>query len=262
MASQGGFFRTLRISILFVVLLVVGANAWLSKLRSTDWNEPLWVVIYPVNGDHSASSQQTITRLTAGSFRDMETWLQEQSHRYGVKLSEPAEVHLAPAIPDSPPLPPQNSNTLAIMWWSLKLRYWAWKNDTFQGPDPDVRIFVVYYDPAKHQRLRHSLGLQKGLIGVVNAFAGKDYTAQNNVVIVHEFLHTLGATDKYDLATNQPIFPDGFAQPDRSPLYPQKKAEIMAGRTPLSKRKATMPSSVMAAVVGKQTAREINWIRE
>lgn len=83
---------------------------------------------------------------------------------------------------------------------------------------------------------------------------------QNNVVIAHEFLHTLGATDKYDPATNQPLFPDGYANPTLDPLLPQQFAEIMAGRTPLSRNEAETPASLDDAVIGTKTAQEINWL--
>jgi hypothetical protein len=82
---------------------------------------------------------------------------------------------------------------------------------------------------------------------------------QNNVIITHEFLHTLGATDKYDPATNQPLYPDGYAVPDLQPLVPQRYAEIMAGRTPVSQTDATIPESLNDVIIGSLTAKEINW---
>ena len=80
------------------------------------------------------------------------------------------------------------------------------------------------------------------------------------MVITHELLHTLGATDKYDLATNQPLYPEGYAEPDQQPLFPQEKAEIMAGRIPLSETKAAMPEGLTHTLIGEKTAREIKWI--
>jgi hypothetical protein len=109
--------------------------------------------------------------------------------------------------------------------------------------------------------LSHSLGLQKGLIGVVNAFASEKQAAQNDVVIAHELLHTLGATDKYDPRTNQPEFPDGYADPQRQPALPQEYAEIMAGRVPVTADRAEMPDGLDAVLIGAKTAREINWVR-
>lgn len=87
------------------------------------------------------------------------------------------------------------------------------------------------------------------------------YDRTNNVVLAHELLHTLGATDKYDPATSQPLFPQGHAEPDATPRHPQRLAEIMAGRIAVSDDEAEMPASLAQAVVGTETAQEINWIR-
>jgi hypothetical protein len=151
---------------------------------------------------------------------------------------------------------------LRIMLWSLELRAWAWWNDTYKGPKPDVRLFVLYHDPATSPSLPHSTGLQKGMLGVVNAFAEPNLEGSNNVVISHELLHTLGATDKYDADGNLPRFPDGYAAPHAKPLLPQQRAEIMAGRIPISETVAETPASMKQVVIGAQTAREINWTRE
>ena len=78
-------------------------------------------------------------------------------------------------------------------------------------------------------------------------------------MIAHELLHTLGATDKYDLQTNQPCFPHGFAEPDREPRYPQALAELMGGRIPISSDEAQTPESLRQVVVGPATAAEIGW---
>ena len=96
------------------------------------------------------------------------------------------------------------------------------------------------------------------MIGIINAFADKSYRGSNQVVITHELMHTLGATDKYG-ANNMPAYPAGYAEPYRVPLYPQRAAEIMGGRIPLSAQKARMPVSLDEAVIGVQTAAEINW---
>ncbi|MFQ5642273.1 MAG: hypothetical protein ACE5FQ_01090 [Thiogranum sp.] len=245
---------------LLLVLFFVGMNSWLARLRSTDWNEPLWVVVYPVNGDNSSTAQQYIDNLTPATFDAIETFLAAEAGRHGQQISEPVTIHLAPQVPGHPPVPPDNSRTLAVMLWSLKLRYWAWRNDTFEGPQPDVQMFVVYHDPEQHEGLRHSLGLRKGMIGVVNAWAGRGMAQRNNVIIAHEFLHTVGASDKYDPVSNLPAYPDGYAEPGRTPLYPQRKAEIMGGRIPLSEHDAVMPASVAKSSVGNRTAQEINWL--
>jgi hypothetical protein len=107
----------------------------------------------------------------------------------------------------------------------------------------------------------HSLGLQKGLLGVVYAFADRDMTGSNNIVIAHEFLHTVGATDKYDPGDDRPSFPDGYADPDQQPLFPQEHTEVMAGRRMLSGQEWEMPTGLGQVVIGPQTATEINWVK-
>ena len=63
-------------------------------------------------------------------------------------------------------------------------------------------------------------------IGIVKAFAGRDDGPRNAVVIAHELLHTLGASDKYNPQSLAPVFPEGYAEPDRQPRHPQRLAEI------------------------------------
>ncbi len=259
MASRG-FFRTVRITILLLILFFVGMNTWLTRLRTTDWDQSLWVVVYPVNGDNSLVTERYIKSLSRQTFHSVESFLGAEARRYGLGISDPVTVRLASQVGERPPVPPVDGGAFSVMLWSLKLRYWAYKNDTFDGPKPDVQMFVVYHDPDRHSTLKHSTGIQKGMIGVVNAYAGRALAQRNNVVIAHEFLHTLGATDKYDRTNNQPIYPDGYAEPNRAPLHPQRKAEIMAGRIPVSDHRAVMPKSVSATHIGEKTAREIRWI--
>lgn len=141
------------------------------------------------------------------------------------------------------------------------MRWWAGRIASDQDEIvPDVRIFIRYYAPiaiSGGHRLENSVGLEKGMVGVVNAFAGRRHAAVNNVIIAHEFLHTLGATDKYEPASGLPVFPAGYAEPQRTPLLPQRYAEIMGGRIAMSESEATMPESLSDVVIGPETAREI-----
>jgi hypothetical protein len=146
------------------------------------------------------------------------------------------------------------------MAYSLRLRLHAWRKlSDGSGPTPHVRIYVLFHDPAVTPALPHSLGLERGLIGIVHLFADPRMRGSNDVVLAHEILHTLGASDKYVPATGQPIHPGGYADPDLVPLHPQHRAELMGGRIPLSATEAEIPESLADAMIGPETAREIGW---
>ncbi|MBU1192554.1 MAG: hypothetical protein KKA36_08180 [Gammaproteobacteria bacterium] len=260
--KKNGFFRTLRIGLLLLLLIGVAGDAWLTRLRTTNWVHPLWVSVYPINADGSAATARYIATLSNESFAPVEAFFASEANRYGVPQSSPMQLRLAPELQTMPPAPPANGQRLAVMMWSLKMRFWAWNTARANhDTSSNIQVFVQYFDPALTDRVAHSLGLQKGLVGVVNAFASRKMTGQNNVVIAHELLHTVGATDKYDPHSSLPIHPQGFAEPDRKPLYPQVIAEIMGGRIPITERRAELPMSLGKTLVGPETAAEINWIK-
>ena len=250
-------FKKLRIALLLFVFATVALGAWRAKARATDWRSSLQVAIYPIAADDSPAARDYIARLSDESFEDIETWIEVEARRYGVNVLRPIDISLAPRVDALPPAPPHGGSGLDVGWWSLQLRYWSWRYAQGHRPTPQVKLFVVFHDPATSYAVPHSLGLEKGMIGVVHAFASRLQAAQNNVVIAHELLHTLGASDKYDPLSNLPVHPDGYAEPNRQPLLPQSQAEIMAGRTPISAGEAAMPDSVFDTVIGPATAGEI-----
>ena len=254
-------FKAIRISLLLLLLFFVTVSTYLTQARSTDWNNSLYVKIYPINADGSAESARYIERLSVDTFAGIEDFVSREVHRYGRTLDRPVRIRLGQEIGEQPPSLDGDRSRLSVMWWSLHMRWWASSVAGPQDyPDPDVRIFVRYHAPSESFLLENSVGLQKGMVGIVNAYAGRRYKGRNNVVIAHEFLHTLGATDKYDPADGAPIFPDGYAEPDRKPRYPQKRAEIMGGRIAVSEFDAKVPESLKYAVIGTKTAREIRLV--
>jgi hypothetical protein len=252
-------FKAFRIAVLLLILFCVALGTWLTRARSTDWNNSLWVKIYPINADGSDVSLNYISALEIDDFAAIETFVEREIQKYGHMLRRPVRMELGHEIHEQPPVLDKNPGVLQIMAWSLKMRWWA--SDTAgpqDHPDPDVRIFVRYHAPNGQIVLENSVGLQKGMVGIVNAYAGRREASVNNVIIAHEFLHTLGATDKYEPGSGQPLSPDGLAEPDREPRYPQKLAEIMGGRIALSEFDAMVPKSLKYVVIGEQTAREIH----
>ena len=253
-------WKTIRVTVLLLVLVIVAGRTWLERVDTQSWKSPLWVGIYPLNGDGSPSAQSYIADLSANDFASIATFFEREAHRFSVALDEPVHIELYPQGKELPPQLDTNAGPLGVMWWSLKMRWFAMHATKVPGRTPSrIRIFVLYHDPASLQFVPDSHGLQKGLVGVVHAFAAKSMAGSNNIVIAHELMHTLGATDKYKLNTGEPLYPTGFAEPDRQPLYPQPSAEIMAGRRAVSATDFDMPSSLKDVVVGPVTAGEIRW---
>ena len=254
-------FKAARISILLFILFFVAVSTWLTQARSTDWNNSLWVKIYPINADGSDVAAKYIDNLEVDDFRGIESFLARETERYARAVSRPVRIELGTQVREPPPRIPAEPNMLSIMMWSLKMRWWAGRvTDAQDRIEPDVRIFVRYHQPDIAVRLENSVGLQKGMVGIVNGYASRRHRGTNNVIIAHEFLHTLGATDKYSPLDGQPVGPDGIAEPDRKPLYPQRYAEIMGGRVALSETDSVIPSSLKYVVIGPLTASEIRLI--
>jgi len=251
-------FKAFRITVLLLILFFVAFGTWLTQARSTDWNNSLWVKVYPINADGSDVSRDYIASLDIKHFSAIESFVAREMEKYGHTLSKPVRMELGQEIHEQPPMIGDAPGVLDIMLWSLKMRWWAGSAAGPQdSPDPDVRIFVRYHAPDGQIVLENSVGLQKGMVGIVNAYAGRRESGVNNVIIAHEFLHTLGATDKYEPGTGQPEYPLGFAEPERKPRYPQKLAEIMGGRIALSEFDAIVPKSLKYVIIGAETAKEI-----
>ncbi|MDR0777009.1 MAG: hypothetical protein LBE81_10300 [Azonexus sp.] len=250
-------FRKFRIFLLLLVLATVALGAWRASSRLTAWEHTVHVALYPIAADDSPATARYIAQLDADSFAEIGQWLEGEIRGYGKTVLQPLVIRVAPPLAATPPLPPPRPSALDAILWSLKLRWWASSHDDITGPKPQVRLFVLYHDPERLAALPHSTGLSKGQLGLIHAFASRPQHRQNAVVITHELLHVFGASDKYDLASGQPIHPQGYAEPERSPLLPQKLAEIMGGRIPLAVDRSDIPPGLAATVIGPQTAREI-----
>jgi hypothetical protein len=263
-APQAGrlSFRWIRIGLLLVVLYFIGVSAWLTRIRSTDWDRSLWTIVYPVNADGSDAAAEYIASLDQSSFKPVEAFMADEAQRHGLQLREPFTVVLAPPVKKLPPEQPQTGSMLQTALWSLRVRYWAWRESICPAPVHDVSLYVLYYDPGRHSVLGHSVGLQKGLIGIIKAYADRRMGPNNNIVIAHELLHLVGARDKYNPVNEQPLYPEGYADPEQQPLLPQQQAEIMACTIPISETESWMPDTLSDTMIGEGTAREINWVQE
>lgn len=254
-------FKLIRILILLAILAYVAFYTRTQELNSQAWLDPLDIIIYPINADKESIVAEYIENLDVSIFQEVNNFFETQGENYSILSHPVTRIQLGATITAQPPTPPApDAPVIKIIFWGLKFRWWAF----FNTPDDEsnhhrVRMFVYYHEALENRALAHSVGLNKGLLAIVHAFADPKQNAQNNIIIAHEFLHTVGASDKYG-ANNQPIFPDGYADTEQQPLYPQLTAEIMAVRKPLSATQAEMADNLQQCVIGIKTAQEINWL--
>lgn len=253
-------WQKLRIIVLLLILATVIQQSWLEKV-DLNWKHNFYVAVYPVNADNSANVSDYLRTLRRDDFEALAQYYAEQSQPYQLGLRRPIEVQLGAQVDAIPPAPPVNGNILDTIFWSLQFKYFAWLHSPKVNVKPEIRLYLLYHDLLTSPKLSHSTALNNGRIGRVNLFGDSKYAKQNLVIIAHELLHTLNATDKYDLNTTLPIFPEGYAEPDKSPLYPQDLAEIMGGRVPTDQSHANIPKDLQQTIIGKKTAREIGWLK-
>jgi hypothetical protein len=255
-------WRVIRISVLWLVLVVVAGQAWLDRYSTTQWQRAVHVGAFPVAADASPATARYLTQLDQQKIDDVGAFLKQEARRYAVSVDEPIELTLYPTLTSPPPALEPGASVLTRIIWSLKLRYYRYRTlATISRSRPKIAVFLLYHDPALTQSVPHSAGLQRGLTAVVHLFASRSQESQNRIVITHELLHTFGATDKYDLTTDLPAYPNGFAEPQLAPRYPQRLGEIMAGRMPITATEARLPDSLEQELVGPLTAHEIGWVR-
>ncbi|HEX6997308.1 MAG TPA: hypothetical protein VF322_04135 [Gammaproteobacteria bacterium] len=159
----------LRIALLLYALVFVAAAHYFARERSTDWDDSLWVTIYPVNSDGRAETQAYVERLDAKSFAELETFFAAEARRHGVALERPFRFQLAPPADVALPSPPDGASPLAALLFSLRLRWCAavaaWNGDL---PSADISVFAAFHAADAGRTLERSAGLAKGLVAVAS----------------------------------------------------------------------------------------------
>lgn len=251
-------FKLLRVVILLSILFVILLGTWMNERRLASWERPVWVTVYPMVADKSPATRAHAESIQESTLAGVNRFFERDLLLYGVSLTPPFNFMIAPVSDDLPPSIPDRHDRIAIAAWSLKMRWWVWRMQRSNGlAATDIQLFVLYHAHGSDSEMQMSVGMRKGMYGLVKAYTGKNLEEQNNIVIAHELLHVLGATDKYQPATGNPDFPTGYAEPDRQPVYPQVTAEIMGGRIPVSPYESVTPGSLEECRIGHKTAEEI-----
>ena len=100
--------KKIRVLTLSYILILVAGGAWLAKVRTTDWDKPLYVVVYLINADGSTASQGYFDKLNNSDFDDIEVFFEREAKRYNLALKKPVDVSLAGELKVKPPMPPDS----------------------------------------------------------------------------------------------------------------------------------------------------------
>jgi hypothetical protein len=253
----------MRIVVLLSIFFGILASAWMTEKRMAAWERPILVTVYPIAADDARETQKFIENIDPAEFEKINHFMNRESIPYGFTVTPAVRFQFSEPLQDLPPPVPEQFNTVAIALWSLKMRWWAWLRDRNDGlVSPDIQMFVLYHSLNGNKEAGISVGMRKGRYGLVKAYARETMNPANLFVFTHEMFHVLGATDKYTLSNGEPIFPEGYADPEKRPLFPQHRAEIMGGRIPTSSFSSVMPDSLDECVIGKQTAEEIGFFAQ
>lgn len=251
--------------LVLVTLLAIAAFWGLGRTRSrkarTEWRQPVIVAVF-VSGDvgeeHVAALRESLEaigdRLSAERARYLPG---REGAPFAFNLHGP--LHPARLPPSEPPEPSWIARALHA--WEL----WRAERAVFEkapGFDPalaDVRIHVL----ATRRRgdgpsSAEGIGAAGGEVGVVRVSLDASEAFLAATAAVHEALHCLGATDKYDAAGHAAV-PEGLAEPGLVPRYPQRFAEIMVGELPTGPASGRLPTGPAELAVGPETAAEIGW---
>jgi len=270
--------RRLRLYALLLVLLVVvfwGYANWRADNFTFAWDRSARVILIAImdpNTDFEEESRQGFLQRFLhgplpgpGNVAGVRKWFQEEFHRHTGKDDYPLEfVVRGPLRASRPPPPIPCGEESFLRRWRRTRDFLAYfekigRDEGLVLDAYDVAIFVYLYDESELNRyaLHQSIASRRNQRGVVFSPLGPDDIARCSTHIAHELCHTLGATDKY--RGDRSVFPQGFADPNRNPPYPQEYAEIMALAIPVAPGREIPADDLGDCVVGARTAEEMGW---
>lgn len=207
--------------------------------------------------------QDQLTEGESAGLKQIQNFYQQEYKRY-VPDSDPKKPLLT-LVPHLPELAPQSLVDRLVQGnFSQAMSHLA-KEGFRHKSAADATIFIYLRDrePSQYfwipgQDLSKRTHKQAGI--VVHNIKSGDNTAFL-VELARQIAFVHGALNKTDLETKLPRVPVGLADPEREPIFPQEKAELM-GKEILIDLFHTKPvDSLEQLVIGKETAYELGWIK-
>lgn len=248
--------KIVRVLLVFIILaLLMMMTAW--RDQPNNWSEHTIVLIHPINADQKSSTQAWIQGLRESDFLEIQDYFKQVSTQFRLRPAS-VEIRLGRSIHEIPPPATTSDSYLKHLFWGLQLHLFSWRNYEKYDGIATATLYVNYYHNASAKILDGSKSFSKSRVGVVNLQINQA-KSQHNVELAHEILQIFGAQEKFDLVTGQPNYPNGYADPNQDPLYPQYKAELMAKHIPISKIENVMPQNLSQTMISEATAKELGW---
>jgi hypothetical protein len=262
-----GFWRlfyVVRVGLLLSILTMVslwGLHDYAGRRERLDWQRPLEVALVLVQ-------QGPLDAATLHAFRSRIPYLEQQLTRefskYRQGTAAPIRFYVyGPVTGPSSPQPSESEKLVDQLVQSVARQIHAFKLDRLAHVPllgMDSRIYIAARPPSHDEKqFAEGFSEQGGRHGFVDVELDPTMVDLGLFVAVHELFHTLGASDKYtDRGTT--VLPDGLANPNQQPLFPQEQADVMAHGRPLRPGVDDAPTVLRELGVGPATAREIRWL--
>lgn len=266
MGRPRSWFFVGRVLVLSTILLAVLLYAWndvRSRAARNEWKRPLNVAFVIVREGPVSDGAVSTMRTRADA---LELRLRAEMSRHRATDFTPFEISVFGPVDmiEAPPVAPEEVDLVAAVRFQWRLNRWVSKVDERVGIPSrgfDARIYVVARPPASaNVAFVEGLSEDGGRVGVVRVELNDAMADLSLFVATHELFHTLGATDKYS-PDGSILEPTGLAEPERTPLYPQRYAELMARHRAVDIGRAAPIKSLEELAVGATTAKEIGWTR-
>jgi len=255
--------KALRVALLLAVLaivLVYAAHDIAARRSRNEWQRTLDIALVVVTepGTDASATAELRTRAPELARR-----LTAEFRRYRPGAPAPfAFVHYGP-VPLERAVPVVSGDDLAAA------AHYAWDQRAFtrdvdaRAGVPtggfDARLYLVVRRPTERSVVEGA-SEHGGRVGIARAELDHGTVDLALFVAAHELFHTLGASDHYG-PDGRALLPDGLAEPELSPQFPQRKAEVMARNRPVSAASERRLESLEELGVGPATAREVGWSR-
>lgn len=263
MSGRRAFFLV-RVFALLGILAIVLVYAWrdlATRRERLRWDRPVACAIILVRAGPVSDAALAALEARVPALEDV---LREEMGRYRKVDFAPFELSvLGPVEGAAPPPPPTEPGLGAALEYAWSA--WQYRRTIDHAGDVlprayDSRVYVAVVPSTNpEQRFVEGFGENGGRVGYVVVQLDESMVDLALAVVTHELFHTLGAQDRYDEQGRTRV-PEGLVEPDRNPLYPQPRADIMGHGLLLGPSEERLPESVTELGVGEVTARELRWL--